>query len=100
MILEEVVGDFTSAVPGLDDDISEEQDGSFLVRGNTYLRDINRQLAWDLPTKASKTVNGLITEQLEDIPVAATCFKLSSYTIEIVQTRGASVHVARLKRLN
>ena len=100
MILEEVVGDFTSAVPGLDDDISAEQDGSFLVRGNSYLRDINRQLAWDLPTKTSKTVNGLITEQLEDIPVAATCFKLGSYTIEIVQTRGASVHVARLKRLS
>jgi len=100
MILEEVVGDFTSSVPGLDDEISKEDDGSYLVRGNTYLRDINRQLGWRLPTEHSKTVNGLITEQLEDIPEAATCFKLGVYTIEIVQTRGASVHVARLKQLS
>lgn len=99
MILEEVVGDFTTSVPGLDDDISEEDDGSYLVRGNTYLRDINRQLDWKLPTHTSKTVNGLITEQLEDIPVASTCFKIGDYMIEIVQTRDTSVHVARLKKL-
>lgn len=99
MILEEVVGDFTTAVPGLDDDISEEEDGSYLVRGNAYLRDINRQLGWKLPTNKAKTVNGLITDQLEDIPQASTCFKLGEYTVEIVQTRDTSVHVARLKRL-
>ena len=100
MILEEVVGDFTTVVPGMDDDITEEPDGSYLVRGSTYLREINRQLAWDLPTDTVKTVNGLITEYLEDIPVASTCFKLGDYTVEIVQTRDTSVHVARLKRLS
>jgi len=100
MILEEVVGDFTTAVPGMDDEISEEQDGSYLVRGNAYLRDINRQLGWKLPTDMAKTVNGLITEHLEDIPEASTCFKLGDYTFEIVQTRDTSVHVARLKRLS
>ncbi|GGZ98447.1 transporter [Arenicella chitinivorans] len=100
MILEEVVGDFTTVVPGMDDDITGEPDGSFLVRGSTYLRDINRQLDWQLPTDTVKTVNGLITEYLEDIPVASTCFKLGDYTVEIVQTRDTSVHVARLKRLN
>ena len=100
MILEEVVGDFTTVVPGMDDDITGEPDGSFLVRGSTYLRDINRQLEWELPTDTVKTVNGLITEYLEDIPVASTCFKLGDYTVEIVQTRDTSVHVARLKRLN
>lgn len=100
MILEEVVGDFTTIVPGMDDDITAETDGSYLVRGNTYLRDINRQLGWELPTDNVKTVNGLITEQLEHIPVASTCFKLGDYTVEIVQTRDTSVHVARLKRLS
>jgi len=100
MILEEVVGDFTTAVPGLDDEITKETEGSYLVRGNAYLRDINRQLGWQLPVDTSKTVNGLITEQLEDIPQAATCFKLGHYTVEIVQTRGTSVHVARLKQLS
>lgn len=99
LILEEVVGEFTTVVPGIDDDINEDQDGSYLVRGNTYLRDINRKLGWELPTSNVKTVNGLITEQLEEIPDASTCFKLGNYVVEIVQTRDTSVHVARLKKL-
>ncbi len=98
-ILEEVVGKFTTIVPGLDQDIQASADDSYLVRGNTFVRDINRQLGWDLPTDEAKTINGLITEYLEDIPHANTCFKLDRYMIEIVQTRDTSVHVARLKEL-
>jgi Mg2+/Co2+ transporter CorB len=100
LILEEVVGEFTSSVPGLDDEITPEEDGSYLVRGNAYLRDINRQLQWSLPTENAKTVNGLIIDHLEDIPDAATCFRIGDYTIEIVQSRDTSVHVARLMNLN
>ena len=100
LILEEVVGEFTSNVPGLDDDITPEKDGSYLVRGNAYLRDINRQLQWSLPTENAKTVNGLIIDHLEDIPDAATCFRIDDYTIEIVQSRDTSVYVARLMNLN
>ena len=68
LILEEVVGEFTSIAPVLDDDIAEEDDGSYLVRGSTNIRDINRKLDWSLPTAEAKTINGLITEHLEDIP--------------------------------
>jgi len=99
LILEEVVGEFTSIAPVLDDDIAPEADGSFIVRGSTNLRDINRKLDWDLPLGNTKTINGLITEHLEDIPVAATCFKLNQYVIEILQTRDTSVHVAKLSKL-
>ncbi len=96
LILEEVVGEFTSVAPALDDDIDHEDGGSYLVRGSTNIRDINRKLGWQLPIENAKTINGLITEQLEDIPEAATCFKLNGYVIEIVQTRDTSVHVARV----
>ncbi len=99
LILEEVVGEFTSVAPALDDDIDFESENVYLVRGSTNLRDINRKLDWHLPTENAKTVNGLITEQLEDIPVASTCFKLDDYVIEIIQTRDTSVHVARITQL-
>jgi Mg2+/Co2+ transporter CorB len=99
-ILEEVVGKFTTIVPGMDEGIRPEGDNSYLVRGNTFIRDINRRLDWDLPTKNAKTVNGLIIEYLEDIPHPSTCFKMGNYMIEIVQTRDTSVHVARLQDLS
>lgn len=100
LILEEVIGDFTTIVPGMDDDISMADDGSYLVRGNTNLREINRQLDWGLPTQNSKTVNGLILDVLETIPEAATCFRIDDYVIEIVQSRDTSVHVVRLQKLD
>lgn len=99
LILEEVVGEFTSIAPALDDDIEKAEDGSYLVRGSTNIRDINRKLGWELPSNNVKTINGLITEKLEDIPEAATCFKVDNYVIEIMQTRDTLVHIARLRRL-
>lgn len=98
-ILEEVVGKFTTIVPGVDEEINPEADNSYLVKGNTYLRDINRRLGWNLPTDEAKTVNGLITEYLEDIPQPNTCFRVGQTMIEIVQTRESAVHIARLKEL-
>ena len=100
LILEEVVGEFTSIDPGVDEDINMSPDGSYLVSGNANLRDINRKLGWELPTKSVKTINGLILDVLESIPEAATCFRVGGYVIEIVQTRDTSVHVARLQKLN
>ena len=99
-ILEEVVGEFTTIVPGMEVEIKPQADNSYLVRGNTFVRDINRQLGWDLPTESAKTINGLIIEYLEDIPHANTCFKLGDYIIEIMQIRDASVHVAKLRDLS
>lgn len=98
-ILEEVVGEFTTIVPGIDDDIRADKENTYLVRGNTYLRDINRKLNWNLPTDSAKTLNGLITDYLEDIPYANTSIKIDSYVIEILQTRDTAIHVARISEL-
>jgi Mg2+/Co2+ transporter CorB len=98
-ILEEVVGKFTSMTPHNNLEIIAEIDGSYMVRGSTYLRDINRELGWELPLGDAKTLNGLITEILEAIPQPNTCFKIAEYVIEIMQTRGTSVYIARLKKL-
>ena len=86
-------------MPGLNEEIIDEKDGQFLVRGTTHLRDINRQLQWQLPLDGAKTINGLILEYLEEIPQSATCFKIGRYVIEIVQVRDTAVHTARIKAL-
>ena len=100
LILEEVVGEFTTMIPGIDDDITLADDGGYLVSGNTNIRDINRKLGWNLPTENAKTINGLILDELENIPEAATCFKFNNYVIETVQTRDTSVYVAKISKLD
>lgn len=96
-ILEEIVGEFTTQAPSAADDVYPQDDGSYLVNGGASIRDLNRMLQWDLPVDGPKTLNGLIVEYLEDMPVAGTSFLLEGYLIEIVRTRGTAVHTARIQ---
>ena len=95
-ILEEIVGEFTDTVPGLDEDLYPQADGSYLVRGSANVRDLNRRMHWDLPTDGPKTLNGLILEYLEAIPEAGTGLLLGGYPVEVVQTRGTAISMARI----
>ncbi|MBI3575076.1 MAG: HlyC/CorC family transporter [Gammaproteobacteria bacterium] len=97
MILEEVVGDFTTRTLGQIEDVHPAPDGSFLVRGSVSLRDLNRQLGWELPTEASHTLNGLILEYLEDIPEPGTSLMVHGYAVEILRTRGTAIELARVR---
>jgi len=98
-ILEEIVGDFTRKTTGAFGSLQQETDGSYLVRGTMSLRDLNRQLDWNLPTAESRTVNGLVTEYLEDIPSPGTSLMLDGYMVEVLKIRGTAVELARIKRV-
>ncbi|MEJ2108150.1 MAG: HlyC/CorC family transporter [Acidiferrobacteraceae bacterium] len=95
-ILEEIVGEFTTPGYGASEDFKQQADGSWLVKGGANLRDLNRQLGWDLPTGDMRTVNGLITEYLETIPEAGTSLMIEGYAIDVVRTRGTAVDTARI----
>ena len=96
-ILEEIVGEFTTGPAAHIKDVYPQEDGTFLVDGGTTLRDLNKQMFWELPTDGPKTLNGLIVEYLEDIPEPGTSMRLGNYIIEIVQTQGKLVKIARIK---
>ncbi|MDQ2075683.1 HlyC/CorC family transporter [Marinimicrobium sp. ABcell2] len=85
-LLEEIVGDFTTNVAEeADQDIIPADDGSYLIDGGTFIRDINRNLDWDLPLDGPKTLNGLAMEYLESIPDGNICFDLGDYRLETTQ---------------
>lgn len=95
-ILEEIVGEFTTAPANEDDGITPESNGRYLVNGMTNVRDMNRVMKWSLPTDGPKTLNGLILEHLENIPPPGTCTKIGAYPIEIVESDDNRVQVARI----
>jgi len=95
-ILEEIVGEFTGRTRRDSSDIYPQEDGSYLIKGTASIRTINKRLEWDLPVGESRTLNGMITEYLEDLPKPGTSLMLNGYTIEIIRTRGTAVEVARL----
>jgi Mg2+/Co2+ transporter CorB len=95
-ILEEIVGEFTTDPTALHQDFFQDADGSFLIDGSTHIRDINRNLDIELPTKGPRTLNGLILEHMEFIPEAGTSMKISGYPIEIMQVKNNMVKTARI----
>ncbi len=95
-ILEEIVGEFTTDPSALHQDFYQDSDGSFLIDGSTHIREINRNLDIQLPSKGPRTLNGLILEHMEFIPEAGTSVKISGYPIEIMQVKNNMVKTARL----
>ncbi|MEJ6598162.1 MAG: HlyC/CorC family transporter [Gammaproteobacteria bacterium] len=98
-ILEEIVGDMAEEQDLENDDIHAQEDGSFFIDGTTTVRDINKALTWNLPIDGPKTLNGLITERLEEIPQFNVCLKLGEYHLETVQIRGNFIKTVRLHRV-
>ena len=98
-ILEEIVGEFTSDFASNMPEISEQEDGAYVIDGMALLRDINRALRWDLPTNGPKTLNGLVLENLEMIPESNLCLEVDEYRIETLQIKDNVVKNMKIYRL-
>lgn len=97
-IIEEFVGDFTTSIPGLGQELHWTSEGDVIVEGSRPLRDINRMLELDFPLDGPKTLNGLILEHFQDIPESGISIKLSGIPVEILQTQDRSVVTVRIFR--
>ena len=95
-ILEELIGEFTTQSPLQTGGFVKQTDGSYLVEGATLLRELNRKLGFNFPLDGPKTLNGLILEYLQDIPVPATSIKIAGHALEIVQTQDRVVKAVRV----
>ncbi|MCE9789488.1 HlyC/CorC family transporter [Shewanella chilikensis] len=96
-ILEEIVGDFTtSMITTPSEDITPQQDGSFLIDATINIRDLNKEMDWDFPTDGPKTLNGLILEYLEEIPQANTSLRLAGYPMEVVEVADNMIKTVRI----
>ncbi|WP_422133494.1 HlyC/CorC family transporter [Endozoicomonas sp. ALD040] len=95
-ILEEIVGDFTTDVSDSSQDITPQEDGTYIIDGSASIRDINRSLGWKLPTGDARTINGLITEMMQFIPESSVCLKVGEYRFEIMQVKDNRVKAVKI----
>jgi len=96
-ILEEIVGDFTTTMtPTPSEEVTLQPDGSYLVDGSASIRDVNKEMTWQLPTDGPKTLNGLIIEHLEDIPQNNLSVRIAGYPIEIVEVSNNRIKIVRV----
>jgi len=95
-IVEEIIGDFTTQSGSGGESYGRSADGSVAVDGMAPLRTLNRKLGTHFPLDGPKTLNGLIVEQLGEIPEAGTRVRLAGQAMEILQTQDRAIKVVRL----
>ena len=96
-ILEEIVGEFTTDYSSTSSqDITPQEDGTFLIDGTATIRNINKTLGWNLPINGPKTLSGLITETLETIPDTPVCLYLQHHKTEIRQIKDNVIRAAQI----
>ncbi len=97
-IIEEMIGEFTTSVPGdaRADTFGWDKNGQCILEGTTTLRDINKRLHLDLPLDGPKTLNGLLLEILQDIPEAQVSLKIRNDVFEIVQVQNQAIKVVKI----
>ena len=97
-IFKEIAGKFGSDRIELEKEFTKLKDGSILTDGNSRIRDLNNYLNWSIPEESSKTINGLITEYLDQIPQASLCIEIQNYRFEVLETDENSISKIKIKK--
>ena len=97
-ILEEIVGDISDehdiSVPGL----RRQPNGSFVVDGNFTIRDLNRQLEWNLPDEEAATVAGLLLHESRRIPEVGQTFLFYGVRFEVIRRQRHQITSIKVTR--
>lgn len=100
-ILSEIVGSINLGIKPRQDEpgISFQGDDGYMIDGSISLREINRQLNWNLHGGADvTTLNGLIVEYLEGLPSSSVGFRIGDYLIEVIGIRDNQVSQAKVRQ--
>lgn len=95
-ILEEIVGDFTTSMsPTLAEEVNPQSDGSVLIDGSASVRELNKAFNWSLPVDA-RTINGMLLEELEDIPQIDAQVRIGNYLIDVLDVQDNMIKRVRV----
>lgn len=84
-ILEEIVGDIVDEHDPVVFGLKRQGDGSVIVDGKIAVRDLNRELDWDLPTDGWATIAGLVLHEARSLPEVGQTFVFFGYRFEVLK---------------
>jgi len=98
-IIEEIVGDIDDEHDEVNRDIQKAGEDSYFVTGSLSVRDINRELDWNLPDEHASTVAGLLIHEAETIPSVGERFSIHGFRFTVVSKDGMQVTRIRIDKL-
>ncbi|WP_411839119.1 HlyC/CorC family transporter [Paracoccus sp. ME4] len=99
-IIEEIVGEIADEHDTEEDQtLKPNPQGDYLVEGGMTIRDLNRQLDWDLPDDEANTIAGLVIHMAQSIPEQGQVFSFAGYRFEVVTRRENRITRLRIRPL-
>ena len=95
-ILEEIVGEIDDEHDIKVRGVRPQPNGSYIIDGNVTIRDLNRQLDWDLPDEPAATIAGLLLHHLRMIPEVDQVFILHGFRFQILRRQRNQVTLIRV----
>jgi Mg2+/Co2+ transporter CorB len=99
-ILEEIVGKMGDVPDAAQPGIRPTPDGSYVISGEVTVRDVNRELGWDLPDEKAATVAGLVMHEARRIPDVRQVFAFYGFRFEILRKKNNRITALKVKPMN
>ena len=96
-ILEEIFGDIAEETDQhIPEGIRPQADGSYNVDGWTPVRELNRELDWNLPDEIATTIAGLVIHEARVIPEVGQVFSFFGFKFEILRRQRNQIVALRI----
>lgn len=100
-IIEEVVGQIEDEYDGHNEDkILMNQNGSVYVAGELTIRDLNRQMHWEIPDKDALTIGGLMLHLSQGFPEIGAEFIYHNYHLRFVKKLARKLGVVEVMKIS
>jgi Mg2+/Co2+ transporter CorB len=99
-ILDEIFGDIPDEheVKGRPD-VRRRPDGSYLVDGSVPIRELNRELDWNLPDEEATTIAGLVIHEARSIPEVGQSFTFHGFRFRVLRRERNRITALRIQPL-
>jgi Mg2+/Co2+ transporter CorB len=99
-IIEEIVGEIDDEHDPLTiAEVMPFGEHAYKVAGTVTIRDLNRQMEWDLPDEHAATIAGLVLHEARVIPDVNAVFEFFGYRFTIAEKRANQITQLLIERL-
>ena len=95
-ILEEIVGEIDDEHDIKVRGVRPQPDGSYIIDGSVTIRDLNRQLEWNLPDEPAATIAGLLLHHVRLIPEVDQVFIFHNFRFQVLRRQRNQVTLIRV----